>query len=126
MWMRHLRLFRGVYAITMLPIYRQYPTSLATASSWRAFKTTVMACTAFSCLVLVVDLLTPLGVADGMLYCLIVLLSARAKSRALTVGVTGASSLLIGAGFLLSPSGGSVLPDGLGQWRGNNHLELAA
>jgi hypothetical protein len=58
--------------------------------------------------VLLVDVFTPQGVAEGMLYSFVVLLSARPRKRHLIVGFAVLSTLLIVAGFAISPAGSNL------------------
>ena len=50
----------------------------------------------------------PTGVADGMLYVVLVLVGLLAGNRRLLLGGAVLGTLLIVAGFLLSPSGGEI------------------
>jgi hypothetical protein len=54
------------------------------------------------------DAVTSLGVADGMLYCFIVALSARARTTSLTLLVAACSTGLIFLGMILSPPGAAL------------------
>ncbi len=54
------------------------------------------------------DTFIPTGVADGMLYILLVLLGLLAGNRKLLLGGAILGTLLIIAGFLLSPAGGEI------------------
>lgn len=56
--------------------------------------------------VFVLDLLTPLGVSDAMLYVSLVLLSLWSPQRGFTLIVAGASTVLTVLGYFVSPPGG--------------------
>jgi len=56
-------------------------------------------------LIFAVDLFTPLGVADGMLYVAVVLVAMWLPERGAVLAVAGAVSALTVAGYLLSPPG---------------------
>lgn len=54
------------------------------------------------------DLTLPLGVAGGVPYVALVLMSLWSPRRKYTLGIAGASTLLTGLGFFLSPSGSQL------------------
>lgn len=55
-----------------------------------------------------VDMIVPLGVAGGVPYLVVVLLSLWSERRGLVVGMAVAGSLLTIAGFFSSPAGGEL------------------
>ncbi len=59
-------------------------------------------------MIFVVDVQTPLGVADGMLYVVLVLLGLMAKNRSLIIYAAILGSVLSMAGYLVSPPGGET------------------
>ena len=66
-------------------------------------------------LIFVLDAQIPLGIADGMLYVVLVLLGLMARNRSFIVYAAVLGSILIVAGFRVSPpggEGGAVLPVG--------------
>lgn len=58
--------------------------------------------------IFVADMFIPTGVADGMLYVVLVLVGLLAGNRRLLLGGAVLGTLLIVVGFLLSPSGGEI------------------
>jgi putative effector of murein hydrolase LrgA (UPF0299 family) len=58
--------------------------------------------------IFVIDLLIPLGVAGGVLYVVIVLLSLQSRRRHYTWSVTVAASVLTILGFVFSPNGSTM------------------
>lgn len=63
-------------------------------------------CVMLNLVFLILDLLTPLGVATGMLYAISILVSLFSESRQVTWFVVALSYLLVLIGFLLSPHDG--------------------
>ncbi|MCC7411033.1 MAG: PAS domain S-box protein [Gammaproteobacteria bacterium] len=63
-------------------------------------------CLAGAALIFAFDLVTPLGVADGMLYAGVVLLGLWHSDRRAVLVIAVIGSVLTGAGFVLSPPGG--------------------
>jgi len=59
--------------------------------------------------IFVLDLLTPLGVADPVLYVALVLFSLWSPQQRFTLAVATASTALTGLGFFFSPAGGGIL-----------------
>ena len=57
-------------------------------------------------LIFVLDAQIPLGIADGMLYVVLVLLGLMARNRSFIVYAAVLGSILIVAGFMVSPPGG--------------------
>jgi hypothetical protein len=65
-------------------------------------------CTLLFCLIFIIDLFTPLGVADGVSYISVVLVSLWSTRKNFTLMVAVLSSLLTIAGYYLSPPGGEL------------------
>ena len=57
-------------------------------------------------LIFVVDTQIPLGIADGMLYVVLVLLGLMSRSRSFIIYAAILGSILNAAGFIVSPPGG--------------------
>lgn len=64
-----------------------------------------VACLVLSCLFLAIDLSIPLGVAGGVPYVAVVLLSLRTRQAAITFMMATLCSVLTITGFFLSPQG---------------------
>ncbi|MFA5904656.1 MAG: hypothetical protein WC836_12040 [Desulfobacula sp.] len=65
-------------------------------------------CTFLFCLIFIIDLFTPLGVADGVSYISVVLVSLWSTRKNFTLMVSVLSSILTIAGYYLSPPGGEL------------------
>jgi len=74
----------------------------------RAHKRKMMLWVSLAMAVLLIDWITPLGVNEAMLYAIVVLLSASANERRLTVALASLATILIGVGFVISPPGASL------------------
>ena len=57
-------------------------------------------------LIFVMDAQIPLGIADGMLYVVLVLLGLMARNRSFIIYAAVLGSVLNAAGFMVSPPGG--------------------
>ena len=68
----------------------------------------ITACMLLSAVILTIDILTPLGVADAVLYVSVVLLTFWSPEKRFTIIVSIAVSLLTVIGFFLSPPGGEM------------------
>lgn len=71
----------------------------------RANKRMVVQWIGLAIAVLLVDCVTPRGVNEGMLYAIIVILSASARERRLTIALSCVITVLIGVGLAISPPG---------------------
>ena len=76
------------------------------ASIMKKDKRILLLCTCISVVIFTVDLVTPLGVAAGVPYIAVILLSLFSGRRKLPVQLGISSSLLTLLGFFLSPPGG--------------------
>ena len=63
-------------------------------------------CLVLSGLIFVVDTQIPLGIADGMLYVVLVLLGLMSRNRSYIIYAAVLGSVLNAAGFMISPPGG--------------------
>lgn len=63
-------------------------------------------CIIMALVVLWIDSLTPLGVADGMLYSVVILLALFSGERGLIHGITAVCILFLTAGYFLSHRAG--------------------
>lgn len=61
-----------------------------------------LVCLAFALVLFLADCLSPRGIADGMLFTLVVVIAASAGERALVLAVAGSCTVLSTAGFLMS------------------------
>jgi len=68
----------------------------------------LLSCVVTTLAVLLFDLLTPLGVAGGVPYILVILLSMRSRHSAAPILAAVTCTTLTGAGFILSPPGGEL------------------
>lgn len=66
-------------------------------------KRLALLCALLSCVILSMDSLTPLGVADGVLYAVVVVISAGCRSRTFTMITAAVSTVLILLGILMHP-----------------------
>lgn len=57
-------------------------------------------------LIFLIDIQSPLGIADGMLYVVLILLGLMAKNRSLIIYAAVLGSVLNAAGYMVSPPGG--------------------
>jgi hypothetical protein len=90
--------------MTRLPVLlaEEVPSSDLPRTHWKA----VTGCAALSGTILALDCMTPLGVADGMLYPIVVLLASLSGRCAVIAMFAASGSALILVGWVLSPSGG--------------------
>jgi hypothetical protein len=68
----------------------------------------IISCSLIALVIFIIDSLTPLGVAGGVPYILVILISLWAKNRQLTVYMAIAGSILTIIGFYSSPPGGEL------------------
>ncbi|TXI27584.1 MAG: hypothetical protein E6Q60_09265, partial [Nitrosomonas oligotropha] len=60
-------------------------------------------CGVVALLILLIDLATPLGIANGILYVIVVLISLRSPEKRFTLIIAVICTLLVGIGYLGSP-----------------------
>ena len=72
-------------------------------SHWKA----VTGCAALSGCILALDCVTPLGIADGMLYPIVILLASQSGRCKIVAMLAALNTALILAGWILSPTGGT-------------------
>ena len=91
--------------MTRLPVFLAEGISGSSLSRncWKA----VAGCTALSGCILAFDCVTPLGIADGMLYPIVILLASLSGRCSVIAMFAALSAALILAGWILSPSGGA-------------------
>lgn len=61
-------------------------------------------CGAVALFILLIDFITPLGVANGVPYVIVVLISLKSPEKRFTIFIAAICSLLVGVGYLGSPS----------------------
>ena len=61
-------------------------------------------CGVLALIILLLDIVTPLGIATGVLYIVVVLVSLRSPKKQFTIAVASACTLLVFIGIALSPS----------------------
>ena len=61
-------------------------------------------CGVIALIILLIDFVTPLGVANGVPYVIVVLVSLKSPEKRFTIFIAAVCSLLVGVGYLGSPS----------------------
>jgi hypothetical protein len=91
--------------MTRMPVLlaQEVSSSDLSRTHWKA----VTGCAALSGSIFALDCMTPLGVADGMLYPIVVLLASLSCRCAVIAMFAALGSALILVGWILSPSGGA-------------------